>query len=233
MKTFIVHYTRLNERKDLADFQIAKNNLDAEFITEYDKDVLSEEIIDKFYEKHSSKYESKIEPLWDSNDFKYRELNMPEISCTIKHFQAIKKCAEAQGNYSLILEDDAVLNDTFAEQFEQNLSKTPKDWDAIFIGSGCGDWFQQHKLKDAKQVNDSCFLVKHPATNCAEGYLLKKDVAEKIYNNSIPFHLISDWELAYQLYNIDAKVYWWYPSLIDQGSKNGMFKSTLDLGQRG
>ena len=72
----------------------------------------------------------------------------------------------------------------------------------------------------------------HPATNCAEGYLIKKDIARTIYNGAKPFHLISDWELAYQLYAANARVYWWHPSLIEQGSKNGMFKSTLDLGQR-
>lgn len=233
MKTFIIHYTRLTERKELADYQVAQHNLDAEVITAYDKDDLSPEDIDHFYQKKPDAYESKIAPLWDSSEFKYRELNLPEISCTIKHFEAIKKCAESQEDYCLILEDDAVLCTDFNVKLKAFLTETPQDWDAIFIGSGCGEWFQKHKLSESKRVTDNCFLVNHPATNCAEGYLLKKETAAKVYQNSIPFHLISDWEIAYQLYRCDAKVYWWYPSLIDQGSKNGMFESTLDLGQRG
>lgn len=232
MKTFIVHYTKLLERKELMEHQIRLNDLDAEFILDYDKDNLTEDIIKKFYEKNPEAYESKISPLWDVEQFKYRDLNDPEISCTIKHFQAIWMCSRSSSDYSLILEDDAILCSNFKNKLDQYLADTPSDWDAIFIGSGCGDWFQKYKLQDSTQVNQSCYLVNHPATNCAEGYLLKKDIAKKIYDNSLPFHLISDWELAYQLYKIDAKVYWWYPSLIDQGSKNGMFKSTLDLGQR-
>jgi GR25 family glycosyltransferase involved in LPS biosynthesis len=234
MNTYLVHYTKLKDRKEFVDFQFSKFGIEAEVITEYDKDDLTPEIINSFYDKNPSKYESKIKPLWDAEEFKYRELNMPEISCTIKHFEAIRRASEAPNDYSLILEDDIVLVEDFSTKFESCLDATPPDWDAIFIGTGCGQWFQEIKLKGLPSVegNPNCFLMDHPATNCAEGYLLKKETAKKIYNGARPFHLISDWELAYQLYSSSAKVYWWHPSLIEQGSKNGMFKSTLDLGQR-
>lgn len=233
MKTFIIHYTRLTQRKKLVDDQVAQHDLDAEIITSYDKDDLSPEDINCFYQKNPHIYESKVAPLWNSNEFKYRELNLPEISCAIKHFEAIKKCSQSKHDYSLILEDDAVLCSDFSVKLEALLAETPSDWDAVFIGSGCGEWFQKYKLSQSKQVTNNCFLVNHPATNCAEGYLLKKETAAKIYKKSIPFHLAGDWEIAYQLYKCNAQVYWRYPSLIDQGSKNGMFESALDLGQRG
>ena len=233
MKTFLVHYTRLRERKEFVDFQFSKFGIQAEVISDYDKDDLSTAQIDSFYEKNKTLYESKIRPLWDIQQFKYRELNMPEISCTVKHFEAIRRASEADSHYSLILEDDIVFVEDFTERFKSNLEATPDDWDAIFIGSGCGEWFQQTKLDKATKVNENCFLMDHPATNCAEAYLIKKDTAKQVYEEAKPFHLISDWELAYQLYALKTKVYWWYPSLIEQGSKNGMFESTLDLGQRG
>ena len=44
--------------------------------------------------------------------------------------------------------------------------------------------------------------------------------------------MISDWELAYIFYKLNMNVYWVYPSIAEQGSKNGMYRSTLDLGQR-
>jgi|ETNvirenome_6_85_1030632.scaffolds.fasta_scaffold07983_4 GR25 family glycosyltransferase involved in LPS biosynthesis len=232
MKTFLVHYTRLRDRKEFVDFQFSKFGIQAEVITDYDKDDLSTAQIDSFYEKDKTLYESKIRPLWDAQQFKYRELNMPEISCTIKHFEAIRRASEADSPYSLIFEDDIVLVEDFNQRFEENLKNTPDDWDAIFIGTGCGEWFQKIKLDKVNEITKNCFLVGHPATNCAEAYLIKKDAADKVFRGASPFHLISDWELAYQLYNMDAKVYWWYPSLIEQGSKNGMFNSTLDLGQR-
>ena len=232
MKTFLVHYTKLQDRKEFVDFQFSKFGIEAEVITEYDKEDLSPTQIDSFYEKNATLYESKITPLWEAERFKYRELNMPEISCTIKHFEAIRRASEAASPYSLIFEDDIILVDDFTQRFDSNLEATPDDWDAIFIGSGCGEWFQQTKLDNATKVNDTCFLIGHPATNCAEAYLIKKDIAKQVYDGARPFHLISDWELAYQLYALKARVYWWYPSLIEQGSKNGMFESTLDLGQR-
>ena len=107
-----------------------------------------------------------------------------------------------------------------------------KNWDAIFVGSGCGFGFQRVKLSSSERVSHNCFLIDHPATNCAEAYLLKKETAKAIIDSVYPFNLISDWELAYQFYKLNHKVYWWCPSLIEQGSKNGMYESTLDIGQR-
>ena len=234
MNTYLVHYTKLKDRKEFVDFQFSKFGISAEVISEYDQEALDPQIINSFYERDAVKYESKIAPLWDTQEFKYRELNIPEISCTIKHFEAIRRASESSADYSLILEDDIVLVDNFSTRLKKELEGTPADWDAIFIGTGCGEWFQEIKLKGLQHVsnNSHCFLMSHPATNCAEGYLIKKNIARTIYNGAKPFHLISDWELAYQLYAANARVYWWHPSLIEQGSKNGMFKSTLDLGQR-
>ena len=156
----------------------------------------------------------------------------PEISCTIKHLIAIKKLSIECENFGLILEDDVLFNSNFNSFYKKYFQETPNDWDAIFLGEGCGVNFQSHKLMESKKVSENSFLMNHPATNCAEAYLLKPQIASKIYESAVPFQLVSDWEIAYQLYKFDAKTYWWYPSIATQGSRTGLYTSTLDSGQR-
>ena len=75
----------------------------------------------------------------------------------------------------------------------------------LFIGEGIGKGFIKNKV-GKKTFRRKLYDVEHPATNCAEAYFIKKQAANTIYNNIIPFHLISDWELAYQISNLDLKV---------------------------
>lgn len=232
LKSFIIHYTKLKERKEFMDYQLSKNPLiDYEYINEFDADDLTPDVIDKFYEKSPEIYKKKTENLWSRADSEYRELNLPEISCTLKHLEALKRASKTDG-ISLILEDDCCFSDDFYTKLEKKMSLLPNDWDAVFLGSGCGSWFQSQKIKEYKIVAENILKANHPSTNCAECYLVNKKSATKIINNAFPFHMISDWELAYLFYKLDMNIYWIYPSLAEQGSKNGMYKSTLDLGQR-
>ena len=154
-----------------------------------------------------------------------RRLSDAEISCTIKHILAIKKISE-ECKIGLILEDDAIpYSSSFLDEANNSLKEAPDNWDSIFIGNGCGYDFINSKNK--MKISETLFKVSHPATNCAEAYILNKDSARKVYENILPFQQISDWEIAccFGLQNMD--VYWRLPSLIYQGSKNGEFKSTL------
>jgi hypothetical protein len=95
------------------------------------------------------------------------------------------------------------------------------------MGAGCGIDFMNQKIRESCVINENLAQVKHPSTNCAEAYLLKKESAKKIYESIIPFQLVSDWELAYQFYKLDMNVYWSIPPLFYQGSKSGQYNSTL------
>lgn len=231
-KIYIIHYTKLKDRyNELYPF-LEKCKISYEFISEYDQEQLTDDIIKKYYLADENIFNNKIENLWDKNIHKFRVLNKPEISCTIKHLVAIKKLSEECPNFGLILEDDAIFYEKFNQNYKECFDQTPEDWDAIFLGEGCGINFQNQKILNSKKITDKCYLVPNPATNCAEAYLLKPKAAKQIYKSAIPFQLVSDWEIGYQLHKLNLKTYWWYPSLVTQGSRNGKYSSTLDFGQR-
>lgn len=225
MKTYIVHYTKLDFRKNNI-LNILKNaSWEYEFIEEYDKENLENNL---YYSPDKILFNKKIENLWDNTIHTFRILNPAEISCTIKHILALEKISNQKDEYGLILEDDAIpTENSFAEKINNIIKTVPTDWDAIFLGAGCGIDFINQKIKNNSLINDSFVKVDHPATNCAEAYLIKKSSAKKVFNSIIPFQLVSDWELAYQFYKLNMNVYWSIPPIFYQGSKSGEYESTL------
>lgn len=228
MKTYIIHYTKLKDRKSNILSFLSCSNYDYEFIEEYDKENITEKDLKKFFSKDQEIFHQKITPLWGY--VPYREINLAEISCTIKHVVSLGKIASQEEEYGLILEDDAIpIENNFIEKIEEIIRISPRDWDSIFLGAGCGIDFMNQKINEEKYevVNNNFVKAKHPTTNCAEAYLVKKESAKKIYDSIIPFNITSDWELAYQFYKFDMNVYWSIPPLFYQGSKSGQYNSTL------
>lgn len=228
-KIFIVHYTKLSDRKQSILSYIDRFKNPYEFINEYDQETLTPGLLSSLYKPEKKLFEDKISPLWDVNTHGFRILNLAEISCTIKHFIAVKKLGESCTGYGLILEDDCMpISSDFISHVQSVIEQTPSDWDSIFLGEGCGVNFINNNIQtnDLKVVNGVC-KAKHPASNCAEAYLLKADAARKIYQTSMPFQLVSDWELASSFYRLNLNIFWAVPAVFDQGSKNGTFASTL------
>jgi len=112
---YVIHYTKLISRKNFLDVQLSTVGLQGNYITEFDQEELTPKIVDQFYEKNPAAHDSKIEKLWDPTIHTYRELKVPEISCTIKHLEALRLISEVPEYYGLILEDDVVFSEGFVE----------------------------------------------------------------------------------------------------------------------
>lgn len=229
---YIVHYTKLSDRKHALDKNFLqlkeRDKVSFNYIIAYDKEDLTQKDIDFYYQNSTNYWEFKVDGLWDLNDHGHRLLTNGEISCSIKHLEALKYISESSSDYAMVIEDDVIFDDNFLVETNNFIKSLPKNWDAAFIGEGCGDWFLRYKMSNAKKVFNEYFQPNHPASNTTECYIIKKSLAEKIYKSSIPFHLSSDWELGYQLYAHQANVYWKYIPIIKQDA----YLSSLDVGQR-
>lgn len=221
-KIYLLHYSPLKERLDNILPIIKSLNIPYEIITEYDKEDLTDQIISQFYNFDKDTVRKRKEDLW--HDFcPCEKLNLAEISLTIKHFSLYEKISKSKDEIILILEDDAILCDNFLEKVSSFLQETPKDWDIIWLGLGCGEDFWRHKTFFSKKISENVYKVPHPASNCSEAILIKSNSAESL---KYPFSMVIDWELAWQMYKENMNVYWWTP-LVTQGSKNGKFNSEL------
>jgi glycosyl transferase family 25 len=232
-KTYVVHYTRLIERRQKLDGFLRNNNIPVEYILQYDKDDLTPALIDEYYLFDADEYAARVDATYKEKTSPFRPMTRAEISCTIKHYHAIKSVGDNCEDYGFVIEDDVIFPDNFVELFNSYLERTPDDWDAIFMGSCCDLAVSEKGRCPDDQV---AFLKSHPASKCGDAYLLRADLARKITKTMKPFVVISDWELACQLYRHNAKVYWWEPALIYQGSETGLFNTTLGClvcGRRG
>jgi len=223
-KIFVLHYTKLTERKERLDAYLKQHNIEVEYILDYDQEELTEALVNEWYSTDEATYNAKIDPLWGVKTAPFRKLNQAEISCTIKHYLGIKSVAEKCNDYGLILEDDVLFVENFPQIFNTFLANTPDDWGAIFMGCCAGLRIPPHFIKE----NINAYQVPHPASRGGDSYILRKKVAENIVSTMKPFNTISDWELGYQLYHHNVKTYWWEPPLVIQGSENGLYKTTLN-----
>ena len=225
MNSYIIHYTKLEDRKNSVLSFLSKTNYKYEFITQYDKEEIHGH---EYYKPNKRMYNKKAKPLWNRKINKFRILSPGEVSCGIKHILALEKIANQKEEYGLILEDDAIpIDNDFSDKLNEIITAAPDDWDSIFIGLGVGTSFRNQKLQEASLINERIAKVPHPSTNCAEAYILKKEAARKIYESIIPFQLAYDWELAYQFYKLDMNVYWSILPLFYNGSNDGQYDSEL------
>lgn len=234
MKTFILHYTPLTERKTHMDNIIKDHKLDSSYVLNYDKEDMTD--LDK--------------EIFDFNRvWQNRTLYLSNASLICKHLEAYKRIVDENLDYGLILEDDVVLKDDFTDKIEDYYKQLPENWDILFVGDGFKGGLRVPQrvidelggnvfLKDnngtsAKMRSETGWPVCAGSTRCSDSYLIKKETAQRILNyvNNIRTtkrHKIthpSDLWMNGLFKNLNFKVYWAEPTLSTQGTENGLFKS--------
>jgi len=204
MKIFVIHYTKLVERRKNMVMQLITNGLDAEFVTQYDRDTLSFDDKSKFIVKY------------DNHD---KAIALSHLFC----FKEITKKYE----YALILEDDAIFNKNFSKLLQYYVSQLPDDWDMLFIGDGCNlhiphEIIQKTNGNIFKKCLDPTPWGGDGATRCTDSYLISKKCAEKIMEYYLTdgylMDNVIDWWLNKISRHYKFDVYWAEPTIVTQGS---------------
>ena len=222
MKVFVIHYTKLNERKQHIEQQLLNYGFDVEFITEHDREKLTDH---------------------DTALFDTDILTLSEMSLIRKHIACYERICKLNLDSALILEDDATLKPNFQTTLENYIKQLPKVWDLFYIGEGGS--FKFH-------IPDSIIKKQPPGTNvfyksnystpwggsgssrCADSYVVSNRGAYRIleYIDRDDYkimkehdHLLNEIALFKLL-----KVYWAEPTIVSQESSDGKFLSSLDGG---
>jgi len=220
MKVFVIHYTKLVERREHIKKQLARYNFDVEFITEYDKENFSKNDLALFNEGI---------------------LSMSEMSTIRKHLACYEKICNEDLDYALILEDDATLETDFENKLARYIEQLPALWDFCFIGSGC-DLHVPDRIIQKSPPGTNIFRKSNyysswggsGATRCADSYIVSKRAAFKILDyldkpdykiSKEQDHLLNEIALFKLLVT-----YWAEPTLVRQESDRGKFQSSLDGG---
>ena len=109
----------------------------------------------------------------------------------------------------------------------------PKDFDMLFIGDGCNLHYEKHKLIPNKNIYQKCLYPTSwggdGASRCADSYIISKKCANKLceyIKKCNKINLPIDWWLNVAARDNDFKIYWAEPTIVTQGSQNGLFRQS-------
>lgn len=211
MKIFVIHYKKLIDRKLHILSQFEKHNIsDYEFI-EIDRDEIYKHNISMFQENY----------------------NNSQIAISLSHFYAYKQISNNYDN-GLIFEDDVILNENFTDILNKYMTQLPKDYDMLFLGDGCNLHIENHKLISNQHIYEKCVYPTswggNGASRCCDSYIISNKCANKLceYINNLEskIRLPIDWWLNEGARDNNFKVYWAEPTIVTQGTQNGLFQTS-------
>ena len=208
MKVFILHYPKLVERKQRLLKELENHRInDYEFIEHMNKDDIGE--------MYNSRFEN---------------INLASASLILKHIYAYQQIADKYER-ALIFEDDVILDDNFNAYFNLFMEELPSNFDMLFIGNGGNFHVPASIMKPNKYVYlTSEFPDGKAVTKCTDSYVVSKKAAQKLVNYfktykqkiNLPIdHLLNDVDKS-----LNLNIYWAEPTIVQQGSETGLFKST-------
>ena len=206
MKIFVLHYSKLVDRKKFIIDQFKKQNItDYEFIEQHNK----EDLVNKQH---------------------FKELSDSKISLIMKHFHVYRQATHH--DIVLIFEDDVILADNFNETLQRYMTQLPKDFDMLFIGDGCNLHIPSVPNKHIyKKDLYPTTWGGNGASRCSDSYIISNNCAVKLcsyISKMKQMNLPIDWWINKTARDINLKVYWAEPTIVTQGSLNGFFKSSLN-----
>ena len=254
MKIYITHYSQLIERKKHIKKLLKEIAIEGEFIEEFDKEEIENKnfiqdkytwqkqlsfikkifIMNIFENKKDKNIRSKI--YWSffyifnkfltPKSFRFRNLSLPEISLTLKHYVALKKIANSK-EPGLIMEDDVILKPESKLLLEKSFLLCKSKFDYIDLGGGCElPLFEEDKFL----IDEERFVqLKIPRSRTTAAYIISPESALKLASGILPVTMPIDWQYQFLFLKHNFKVLWTYPPAFIHGSKEGkdFFKSSI------
>lgn len=215
-KVFVLHVKKgYEERKKHIENQMQLHNIQFEYILDGDIDDLNETILATYFAAHMYAYTAST-------------------SLTYKHILAYKSIVNNNIDCALIFEDDAILDKSFNKILHQSLNefKNRFDTNEPYIIS-----YENSQLKyfSNKDIIKDRFLYSSNKSRCTGAYIINKAAAKVLYENAITqkVNAIIDWWHNQLIDKGELKILWCFPTIVEQGSHNGMFNSAIDKKKKG
>lgn len=202
----VINPRSFTERRQSIERQLQPLGLPYEFIHSYDAGDLDAAITSRY--------------------FGQALLSPGQQSCALKHLQALRLIDERGWQRALVLEDDALLVPQFRQGLQRAIEESARFEPpyVLFIGSG-GNQYISRRLRVPGQ-----YLYKSDKGRLGEAYVLGSQAArlriEWIEQHGISLPIDNLFELIDRECGI--ALYWLEPPIVEQGSKNGRFRSVLE-----
>tara|TARA_A200000113_G_C8854715_1_gene351429 strand:+ start:16 stop:699 length:684 start_codon:yes stop_codon:yes gene_type:complete len=226
MRVLIAHYPKLTARLEniLSSMKSAKFDMSNVMVSNgICRSKITDSIFSQYVINNSEELGSYFQALGSIAPPLNRE--RPAFLANFLNHQKIwKNIAAENQDYTLVLEDDAILSHNFDKLWPTLIKSIPKDLDIAYLNAGCGLTPDKFGVKLSPDILWYKMPHKRSRTCCA--YLIRKSCASQLA--SIPkFALHVDWEMSY--YHIVNKhnVYWTNPAPFIEGSAEKIYDSSV------
>lgn len=203
---YVINVKAFEARRRHVSAQLARFNIEPEFILEWDKDDLNEQ-----------------SRQWFSADC---ALSPAQMSCCMKHLTALQRIAQRQQDRALILEDDVVLADAFddAVTIAMRERQTFPPLHVVYLGSG-GNFFTprserkpgQHLYRAGKGRFTDSYLINAQTARARLQWIERHGISKPMDNQ---FDAMDR--------DLGIEILWYEDPVVEQGSKNGRFQSQIE-----
>lgn len=212
MRIYIIHYHALTDRKEYMDRQVkslleVNNNVHVEYVDQFDRDQL---------------------PPHRRSLFSHR-LDGAQRAIAFSHLFVLREMCRLEVPYVLILEDDATFNPqtliTDLGKMMGLMEAISTEWDMFVIGEGCNH-HAATKVRPAAVPRD--IQGGASTTRCLSAYVVSLKCAQTILDHvdqpDSQIHIPIDHYYNKIAKPLNLQVFWSEPTLVSQGSENGLFK---------
>ncbi|NUA32025.1 glycosyltransferase family 25 protein [Cupriavidus basilensis] len=205
----IINVRSFVERRKHIQAQLSKFGLEGEFVHEFDAADIDKRIDEKY--------------------FNGTGLRPTQKSCSLKHIVALERICSRGWRRALILEDDAVLAENFPGGLKQALIESARHKCPHVIYLGCGG----NQYTPRSQRTPGQYLYKNNRGRLTDSYVIGIAEASARLKWMSANKMDLPIDLAFDAMDrlVGIEILWFEDPVVEQGSKNGAFETTLQPGR--
>lgn len=202
----IINVRSFVERRKHIEAQLARFGLAGDFVHEFDAE--------------------DVDPDTDRAYFRGTGLRPGQKSCSLKHAVALKRIQERGWRRALVLEDDAVLSDDFVAGLAQALNEAAAHASPHVIYLGCGA--NQYTPRSKRVAGQHLYF--NTRGRLTDSYLIgTREAGLRLgWMARNPTELPIDLAFDKMDQELGIAILWFENPVVEQGSKNGVFRNTLE-----
>lgn len=152
----------------------------------------------------------------------FKQIKIGQLSCTYKHYLALKHIVENNIDIGVIMEDNIEfkcdLSNDFPKILNEYLELIPEDWDLLFES----DTLNYKNIEEDSIISNKKIYKKkneitkycNGATNGANCYIIPLKTAILFYKHYLPIPITVDFHMNNLIRNHKLNVYWCYPPIV-------------------
>lgn len=202
---FVIHAASLAERRKLIESQLSALRMPHEFILDYDVPAIPQSLRERMIRTDS--------------------LSPAQQSCALKHWQAHRLADQRGHERVLVLEDDVILAPDFASVLERALDEELALTGPHVTFLGCGGHYYVAKA----DLEPGRLLYRRDKGKFADSYIVNRGAVQQRLQWIEQHGIVRPIDHQFEAIDLElgTAMYWLEPPIVEQGSHNGRFVSTL------